>query len=96
MKIHSMIKADPGLKMHVRIETEKGDSDYDEKFQTYSILAWAVVDDGDDDQRIEPVVIGGYGSPVVFSQLAEEAAKENKNFSDADYEVQNEDGSIPR
>jgi hypothetical protein len=88
MKIKSIVPIQPGLmKVCVRTEWEKGDVDFEEKFMEYDVIGWAVVDvDGNGDDRIEPMFIGQYGAPVVFSQHMLSKCSEPR-FSEMDYEI---------
>jgi len=87
MKIGSITPVQPGLKVCVRTEWEKGSGDFKEKFMEYDVLAWAVVDvDNDGNDRIEPMFIGPDGVPVVFSQHLHNICGEPR-FSDMDFEI---------
>ncbi|QNR52049.1 hypothetical protein phiRKBJ001_107 [Streptomyces phage phiRKBJ001] len=87
MRIKSISPIEPGFKVCVRTEWEKGSDGFKENFMEYDILAWAVVDpDNDDNDRVEPMYIGQYGAPVVFSQHVLEKCGE-PGFSDMDFEI---------
>lgn len=85
MKISSLIPAQPGLKVCVSTDYEKGDADTRERLEEYDVIAWAVVgkDDGDE---VEPVFIDDNGRSVTFSQHELDHCAD-PGFSEMGYEI---------